>query len=386
MALRCVSLFYLNEQILGKDMFLAPFYLAKTLNAKLEFVYPLNSENMHLKDDHRGVKLIPIRSKSRYNGNIWTEKEMLWWLIRNSSKIDVLSLFWLTPRNILFANIYKFLNSKGTCYIKGDLNEKNICESVKFNKSVRASLKNVFLNAVDVLSVETNSLHRSIKNGALGSVLAHKVEYCPNAFDIDLYESYNFKKRTWSEKENLIISVGRIGNPVKNNMLVLKALENCDLKDWKFMFIGPIEEGFKEELDLFLIRNSQLKEKVILHGPAKDKRELWELYNAAKAFVLTSNKEGFPNVFPEALFFTNYIITTNVSSSSDITHNGTVGSVIPVGDREMLKSLFENFISKADKLPAIVPDIQMHAEKFIWPEAIKAVVDRIRSISHEKNS
>lgn len=382
--LKCVSLFYLNENILGKDMFLAPYYIADKLNASFEYVFPYHPENAHIMGCHRGTILSPIKSLSRYNGSIWTEKEMFFWLVKNAKKIDLLTLFWLTPRNIFFANVYKLLNPKGVCYIKGDMNEKDVFVKKNSNPSIRDKIKNYLINAVDVFSVETISLFNQLQKGFLGSSIAKKVAYCPNGFDSKLFTSYNIPYKQWSEKSNLIISVGRIGSVEKNSEMVLKALEGVDLGEWTFLFIGPVENNFNEKLSDFLSRNPKLNTKIRCHGITKDKKELWELYNSAKVFVLTSPKEGFPNVFSEALFFNNYIISTDVSSASDITKDGTIGTIIPINDVDRLRTSLLEVINDSSKILRLIPSIKEHASQFIWMNAVNNVADKICEQMNEK--
>lgn len=78
--------YYLDLPTLGKDMFLVPKYLSKLLGIDCSFIYPRNNINGLPKDFYRGVKLVPIKSKTKYYSTIWSEKESAWWLIKNSKK------------------------------------------------------------------------------------------------------------------------------------------------------------------------------------------------------------------------------------------------------------------------------------------------------------
>lgn len=69
---------------------------------------------------------------------------------------------------------------------------------------------------------------------------------------------------------------------------------------------------------------------VILVGNIENKNLLYDYYNRAKVFLLTSRLEGFAIVYPEALKFGNYIITTDVGGAKDITNNGQIGIVTEI--------------------------------------------------------
>lgn len=384
---RLVTLFYFNDNIAGKDMFLVPKYLSEALGMECEFVFPKWKENEHLRGEYRGVKLTAIKSKSRYHSTFWTEKAMLWWLICHARRIDVLSLYWLNPRNLAFAKIYKWLNPKGVCYIKGDINEASILvQSSTKTKSWKQKISNWLAKSVDIMSVETSLAQERLKKGVMGANIARVITYLPNAFDDHLCKELKVKAKPFDQKENLIITVGRIGTAQKNNEMMLEAWGDLDSKEWQLEMIGPIEANFMEAYRQFVAKHPDKRNNVRLVGSVNDKKALWEHYNRAKVFLLTSQFEGFPNVFPEALHFGNYIISTNVSSTTDISNNGKLASIIPVGDtaalQKELQRVFDDEIDLADLYPKIID----HSCKFKWSEAIKPIAQRIKDIQDEKSN
>jgi GalNAc-alpha-(1->4)-GalNAc-alpha-(1->3)-diNAcBac-PP-undecaprenol alpha-1,4-N-acetyl-D-galactosaminyltransferase len=376
-------MFYFNKNIAGKDMFLVPKYLSDYLGANGEIVYPIWKENSEFESEYRGVKLTPIRSLSKYYCTIWNEKEMAWWLIKNAKKIDVLCLFWLNHRNIVFAKIYKVLNPLGICYVKGDLGNTDFSKTS--NRGVKFYFKNFFTKAVDIYSVETEANYNEILNGALGDHLSKSTVFMSNGFDIDLFEKFNITKREFIEKENLLITVGRLGTIQKNNEMMLCALDGVDMKDWKFMLVGDIDEQFLDIFNDFILRNPDKKNKVILLGSIYEREKLFDLYNKSKVFLLTSNWEGMANVFPESLAFGNYIITTDVSAAIEISDNGKLGKVIAAGDIDSLRvALGDVFDSKVNLEKNYRGAIKLSDSKFNWRQLVEVVGDRINDI--KKNS
>lgn len=376
---KIVSLFHFDSNIAGKDMFLVPMYLGRKLGYDIEFVYPTASFNKEYKNEYRGVKLTSIRSRSQYYCTLWSEKEMFWWLIKNARNIDVLSLFWLNARNMIFAKSYKKLNPKGVCYIKSDFNEVDILSlPTSITKGFKYKIKEWLYQSIDIVSVETKRTFWHLKKGALGNRLANIVEYVPNGFDEELCKEYDMKRVSFSSKENLIITVGRIGSKQKANEVMFDALDQVDMKNWKFVLIGPIEEDFKIKYNIFIERNPDKKDKVILLGSIGDKRRLWEWYNKAKVFILTSIYEGFPNVFPEALYFGNYIITTKLSAVYDITDNERIGKIVPIGNVKKLSIILQGIFEGDLPLESLYPKILKHSEIFSWNNTITPIVVRIK--------
>lgn len=382
-----VSLFYLNDNIAGKDMFLVPKYLSEALGMECTIVFPRRKENEHLCGELRGVKLVPIRSGSEYYSSVWREKERLWWLIRHARQIDVLSLFWLNKRNLIFARVYKLLNPKGICYIKGDFNEQSLLASGLDigHSSWKHKIKNWLSQSVDVLSAETPAVYRYIQQGGMGKALAKVVALLPNAMDDKLCQELAVEVKEFDQKCNLMITVGRIGTLQKHNELVLQALDGLDMKNWQFKFIGPIDPAFQIQYDDFICRNPDKKNKVLMTGNM-NKEELWKEYSTAKVFVLTSLYEGFPNVFAEALYFGDYILTTSVSSAEYVTKGGSLGEVIPIDGVQALRDSLSAIINGEKDLKNIFPHILDFSEGFKWSGAIQPLAQLIKAklINNEK--
>lgn len=373
--MRICNLFYdMPLMKAGKDMFLTSYYLGKELNASVCCVY--SKDNSHNWDRfYRGVEMIGIKSHTNFYSTPWTEKEHAWWLIKNARKIDVLCLFWINPRNLIFSKIYKILNPKGFVYIKGDAS--GIPQYNASDNGLKKKLKKFLYNSVDLISIETKEIYHGIlqKN----ELLKDKCVFMTNGFDDLMAEELNINPPSFQQKENLIITVGRIGHPEKNNEMLLEALTNIDLKDWKVAFIGPIEKDFAEYVEkVFFKKHPALKANIIFTGNISEKKELYGWYSKAKIFVLTSPKEGFANVFTEALFFGDYIITTPVLSSDEITKDGTIGEITPFNDSTELGNRLQRLIDNQEILESNHKKaIELCKNRFIWSNLIKTVAAKI---------
>lgn len=380
---RLVSIFYFDANIAGKDMFLVPKYLSNYLGMQGEIVYPINQDNIDFDDSYRNMKLTPIKSLSKFHSTIWSEKEMAWWLIKNAKRIDVLCLFWLNQRNIIFAKIYKLLNPNGICYVKGDLGYTDFSKLP--NKGFWSYFRKLFTKAIDIYSVETEVNYEAIKQGLFGDHLRKSTVLMSNGFDIELFENLNITKRHFDKKENLLITVGRLGTAQKNNEMMLAALDGVDMYNWKFMLVGNVEAEFLKAFNEFILRNPDKRDKVLITGAIYDRAKLFDLYNKSKLFILTSNWEGMANVFPEALALGNYIITTNVSGSKEISDNERLGKIINIGDIDALRTALRDvFESKVDLETNYREAINFSDSNFNWRQLIAKVGDRIVEINFKK--
>mgnify|MGYP001527202624 FL=1 len=168
----------------------------------------------------------------------------------------------------------------------------------------------------------------------------------PNAFDEAHRNILRIKERMYDEKENLMITVGRLGTSQKNTEMLLKALEDVDLKEWKFCFIGPIEKDFNSIIEQFYKNYPSKRKQIIFKGKIDNKKELWEWYNKAKIFVSTSRRESYGLVLNEAKRFRNYIISTRTGAAEDLIEQEKYGYFIEQEDNIGLSNILSQIVNK----------------------------------------
>ena len=138
-----------------------------------------------------------------------------------------------------------------------------------------------------------------------------------------------------------------MGSHQKNTEMILDALECIELKAWKFILIGPIEEKFHQAIEHFYQKHPEKKEQIIFIGKVNSKKDLWEWYNRAKVFVCTSRWESYGIVLNEAKRFKNYIISTNVGGAADLIEQEKYGSFIKQEDSTDLNRLLSLIVNGA---------------------------------------
>ena len=175
------------------------------------------------------------------------------------------------------------------------------------------------------------------------------------------------------QKENIILTVGRIGTDQKRNEDLLEAFAKVadDLPSWNVRLVGGVEESFKPYVEDFFANHPDLRNRITFTGLIEDKIQLMDEYKRAKIFCLTSRVEGAPNVAAEALFGGDYMITSIVDAASDLVDNGKCGRIFQIGNVDMLAKTFlavcndDKLIAAGGKHAAIYAREQFDANKIV---------------------
>jgi glycosyltransferase involved in cell wall biosynthesis len=381
----------IETEHLGKDVFLVPYYLGKILNMDVYIVYSKTKTNRSIPPGIRHTKLIPLKNIFYKSHNeILRNIVNIFYITFHASRINLLMQFYFSIPSAIIGVIYKTLNRKGKLYIKSDgkmgewpllgyYNSIYLKEHQKVQTTVKKHLYKKFLKCIDLITVETNIGYTKFCNQNLLNIdLRNKVRLLFNGFDKEQFDQFFIQQKDYQEKENIIITVGRLGTYPKNTEMLLKAAEHLDFKDWKLVLIGPIERtetDFQKTIDNFYLSNPELKDYVFFTGPIYDKKTLWEWYNRAKVFVLTSIYESFGIVLTEALFFKNYIISTNVGSALDLIKIG-YGKIIPQDDSVYLSNVLREIISGSN-LENLFDQIDWTKNDISWEKFIKEAISGI---------
>jgi L-malate glycosyltransferase len=255
------------------------------------------------------------------------------YLVKNSSKIDIIQFIHLSKQSVFFSIIYKLLNPKGFIYIKLDTSER-LLKHVLMDKSIKGLFRKfVINNVIDLVSTELTKIYERLEHN--WGPLKNKLIYLPNGITVN--EDLRRKK------EKIIITSGRIGDFEKATDILLKSLETCKLEeDWKVYLIGPVEQEFNAYLDEWYKQNPNLKDKVITTGPINNRQELYEFYSKAAIFCFPSRSECFSFALLEAVYFGCYLVLTPVGSAGDLLKITNYGEIVEVDNYQELSKALEN--------------------------------------------
>lgn len=386
----------LETMYLGKPQGMYPTYM-KYLGWDSEIVtYNLKND---LPDEVRGVKIKKIKQFLPFLPNENALKfikriPLYWYIYKNAKIIDVMMLYHLTKCSYWNSFFYKLGNKNGKIFVKGDFDFPEFQGEVEQLEKLPTTLKGFFrkrkwkkefkkrfklVQMMDVFSVETLASYEGIKKYGYGGIdVKDKLLHLPNGFDLKFVQENNIERKSFEEKENVIFTASRLGTKEKNTEFFLEVISKVNLGNWKVVMAGPVEENFKNYIEKFFKEYPHLKEKIIFPGFIKDKKQLYSYYNEAKIFMMTSRGEGFANVFLEALYFGNVIITTKVSSCEDVTDSGNVGVIIEQGDLKGYIEVVQDLIDN-DKILKIKSEKTVDLSKqFLWESSAEKLSKKLK--------
>lgn len=299
------------------------------------------------------------------------------YLKKNAAKIDVLQIFHMTFNSVVYATIYKLFNKKGTIFLKLDCTEA-ILDKIKGMGFTQKKFFNFYLNRVDIIGVEQKKIYEELKT--LLNKHSAKLLNVPNGIDYDRKSSSD--DLDFNSRKNAILSVGRIGSPEKASKLLLRAFASVEdkvRKDWKLIFVGPIVEGFQNNIDDFYNENKSLKASVIFKGPIYDREDLYMEYKKAKVFCLTSNFESVGIALIEAASFGDVILSTRVGIADELTSRNN-GIIVSIGDENgLMEGLSKLMLSSNLKTFSKITE-KLCKEEYDWDIIVKKLEQRINKL------
>lgn len=381
---------------LVKDVGMMPKYLNLLYDYEGILMTYNNGEYLYLDKYCDGLKVNYIK-KSRFLSN-YAEKfdiNCVKYLLLNSKKIHILQMRYLWVFGYLFYGIiYKLINKNGYLYIRADISDSfkkfnlNYIERFLFNRyrfdfinvHFKGVIRKLFFKLVDLISFESKELVRYHKEKY--PELAHKFFYLPYGVDDHFINMGKIIRIPYEEKENIILYVGRVGAKYKSIETLLDAILKIDnLKNWRIIFIGPVESEFNTYLKNYFKNNPHIEEKIEFLGLITDRQRLFEFYSKSKIFCYPTLSESFGIVLVEAGYFGNYIVSTNYSASRDITNNGAYGDFFKSQDSKELAIILGKLIIDESILKENYSKIIAHIEQnFLWSKIIKDFYKRLSLI------
>ena len=197
----------------------------------------------------------------------------------------------------------------------------------------------------------------------VGAVPRRKFQMIPNGVDTDHFTRSQERREKAREALGLSsefawLAVGRLVKQ-KDYPTLFRALEL--LKQGQFVVLlagnGPLEKELREEC-----RKRGLERQVRFCGARED---ILDLYNAADAFVMSSEFEGLSAALLEAASIGLPAVVTNVGGNADVVLNESTGYVVPPAAPKELATA-------------------MHQLMALSPERLKTMGDAARQFCHEQ--
>ena len=342
---------------LTKEMCSYPYYLGKNHGWTCTYAY-FGHACLQNSDFERYCALVYLGDEIDYSNK---KKIAAEYVRAHAVDYDILMFSNYGGASYTLARLAKRLNPSIRVYSKLDMNESGFAHFYDgtFLRRLKVIPEYWKSAAIDLFTVENRSFYETLKNMCL---FRNRIEYLPNPvslFGVDLAEI-----KSPQERENIILTVGRPGVPVKNTELFVEAVQKVDRRqfdDWKFYIVGEPEAHFRAYVEKITQGDPWIAQRLLLCGRMSDRRELYELYAKSKVMCMTSRSESFCIAVSEAMYFGAYPVLTNFGRIvKDLTDNGRYGTVVPQEDAAALTAALERTAQRAD-LPALSREIRQFA-------------------------
>lgn len=338
---RLLMIIFMNttEAYLTKEMCAYPYYLGKDYDWSCTYAYFTNGKPLHNVQFEKYCALQYLGKADDYGKQRRLAAE---YLRQHAKKVDLLCFFHYGGASYSLARLAKRLNPAIKVYIKLDMNENGFAHfhDGTFLRKIKILPEYWKSRAVDLFTVENRSFYRALKEMRL---FKNRIKYLPNAVSLFGVDLGKFSRPR--QKENILLTVGRLGTHVKNNELLVEAIRKVDrnlFNDWKFLLVGPAEAHFVEYVRRICESDAWMADHLLLVGEIRDRKRLYELYAKSKIMCMTSRSEGFCIAILEAMYFGAYPILTDFGRSvQEVTNHNQYGSIVPQNNVNILTEVLE---------------------------------------------
>lgn len=263
------------------------------------------------------------------------------WIFCNRKKISHYMFFHKNNNTFFLMVIAHLFNKNAKIYLKLDATQRVahdivhlVSEYSSIKTKIRCFLYRYVFSIADFISVETEACYSILKKDEYLKNLP--IHHIPNGIT-------NFPN-ICNAKENCMITVARFGTEQKNTELLLDVLSAINFHQWKFYFIGSIENAFSEKIKIFFKDNPDKRKNVFFVGNISDSSELTSYYEKSKVFILPSRYESFGIATLEAAMYGNYLILSDTGAARDFIKKESFGHIID----SSIENLQSNDIMKKD--------------------------------------
>lgn len=365
------TLFLKTENVhLMKDIGQLPFCLKEDYGYHAYIATYNNGEYPYLTNEVKGLELKFVKKSS-----LGQAFDGLRFLFKKHKKIDILNVYHLNLNSFLWILFFKMIRGKkAIVYLKLDANHLEITKMK--HKNLKSLIKRITLNYADIVSAESRTMQE-----ALQKYCKTKIIYVPNG-----YLSSEKIDNIFRKKENIVLTVGRLGTYAKATEVLVEAFLQSDITaDWKLVLAGPMTEEFETWMENRVREYPDAQKRILLLGNIENKELLQEWYCRAKIFSLPSRYESFGIVLIEAMLQGCYIVTSDVVlAAKDLIQDERMGCMVKANSREELADtltkishLEMDWDNNARRIERSMED------RFLWKNILQPLDDRIRNCMEE---
>ena len=290
---------------------------------------------------------------------------------------DIIDAHFGYPDGHAASVLAKWFNTPLTITLRGS--EKTYAETPSFRKRINQGL----LTAAKVIGV-SDSLRRLAVT--LGTPEA-KTMAIGNAVDSHRFQPVdrNEARRRFglNEADPVIVSVGWLIER-KGYHRVIEVMPDLikQQPNLRYLIVGGATGADSMETQLKQqVADLGLQNHVHFLGPMKPDELKWPL-SAADLFVLATRREGWANVFLEAMACGLPVVTTDVDGNPEVVCKPELGETVPFGDAPALQAAIARSLDKTWDNAAI----RRYAEENSWDNRIATLCTVFANIGDKNNN
>jgi len=240
--------------------------------------------------------------------------------LSRSAKIDCIDAHFVYPDGLAALLLGKVLGVPVIVSARGT--DINLYPTFKL---IRPMIRWTLSKADSVIAVSGALKESMVKLG----VNPDKIRVIPNGVDAERFHLMDRgeakRKLNLPPEIPLLVSVGALIR-LKGHLTLIRAFARIALRhpDLKLYVLG---EGPSRSELVSLVRELKLQDRVVLPGK-RPNDELPQWFNAAEISLLTSSREGWPNVVTESLACGTPVVATRVGGIPEILHSQELGIVV----------------------------------------------------------
>ncbi len=261
--------------------------------------------------------------------------------LHHSAEIDCIDAHFVYPDGLAAVLLGKIFGVPVTVSARGT--DINLYPSFRL---IRPMIRWTLSQADGVIAVSGALKESMVRLG----VDPHKIRVIPNGVNADLFHLLDRdearRKLNLPPEVPLLVSVGALIRS-KGHLILIRAFARIAPRhpELKLYILG--EGPLRSELDS-LIRELKLQATVRLLGK-RPNHELAYWFNAAEVSLLTSEREGWPNVLTESLACGTPVVATRVGGVPEILHSRELGIVVDQTVDSIADGLERALLTKWDR-------------------------------------
>lgn len=271
------------------------------------------------------VEITTIGTKIDYKSSV---EEAKLFIRNHATNYDVIMFFNYGSTVYKLAKLCKKINPNITVYSKLDMGQggfSHFSPNRNFT-NLRSRFEAFKSRYIDFFTVETKEYYNTLKDTPM---FKNRLYYLPNGVSTLGIDDTTVNIE---QKENIVITVGRLGIYEKNTELLLDSI--LEIPDnlrtqWKFFFVGPQTKEFSQYITKFLEDNPMLASNIVQLGNITDRNELSNVLKKSKIICMPSRTESTCIATLEGMYFGCVPIISRYSSFvRDTTNNEAIGKVV----------------------------------------------------------